>query len=55
VGDVPWSSDDMVSFERAIREGHMAVISNHVELLTGRKPKSLREFALRRKKQLQQA
>lgn len=55
VGAVPWSSDDMVSFERAIREGHMAVISDDVERLTGRKPRSLREFALRRKRELQQA
>lgn len=55
VGDVPWSSDDMVSFERAIREGHMAVISDHVEHLTGHKPKSVRQFALERRNQLQTA
>lgn len=53
VGDVPWSSDDMVSFERSIREGYMAVISNHVELLTGRKPRSLRDFAEARRAELQ--
>ena len=53
VGDVPWSSDDMVSFEQAIREGHMAVISDHVERLTGRKPQSVRAFALERREQLQ--
>ena len=39
----PWSSDGMVTFERAIREGYFAVISNDVEKLTGRKPKSLRD------------
>lgn len=55
IGDVPWSSDDMVSFECSIREGHMAVISDHVEKLIGRKPKSIREFALDRQKDLQAA
>lgn len=55
VGDVPWSSDDMVSIERSIREGHMAVISDHVEQLTGRKPKSIRDFAIERQKDLQSA
>ena len=52
VNAIPWSSDDMVSFERAIREGHFAVISDDVERLTGRKPVSLREFARRRKADL---
>jgi NAD(P)H dehydrogenase (quinone) len=49
VNAIPWSSDDMVSFERAIREGHFAVISHDVEKLTGRLPMSIREFALARK------
>lgn len=49
VNAIPWSSDDMVSFERAIREGHFAVISDDVERLTGREPISIREFALSRK------
>jgi len=53
VGDVPWSSDDMVSFEQSIREGHMAVISDHVEQLTGRRPRSVLAFALERREQLQ--
>jgi NAD(P)H dehydrogenase (quinone) len=55
VGDVPWSSDDMVSVERAVREGYMAVISDHVEQLTGRKPRSVRELALQNIKSLQVA
>ena len=42
----PWSSDDMVSFERAIREGYLDVISNDVETLTGKKPRSLREVLI---------
>jgi len=52
VENVPWSSDDMVSYERSIRAGYMEVISNHVEELTGRKPKSFREFALERRADL---
>lgn len=41
-GDIPWNSDDMVSFEVAVRDGRFAVRSNDVERLTGRKPRSLR-------------
>lgn len=36
----------MISFERAIREGYFAVVSNDVEKLTGRKPRSLRDVLL---------
>jgi NAD(P)H dehydrogenase (quinone) len=47
-GDVPWNSDDMVSFEVAVREGLFAVESSDVETLTGRAPRSLRAlFELR--------
>jgi NAD(P)H dehydrogenase (quinone) len=42
-GPIPWPSEEMVSFERAIREGHFAVLGNDVEKLTGRKPRSLRQ------------
>lgn len=42
----PWSSDGMVSFERSIREGYFAVISDDIEALTGRKPRSLRDVML---------
>jgi NAD(P)H dehydrogenase (quinone) len=42
----PWSSDGMVSFERAIREGYFAVISNDVEKLTGKKPRALRDVLI---------
>jgi NAD(P)H dehydrogenase (quinone) len=42
----PWSSDDMVSFERAIREGFFAVISDDVQRLTGRKPRPLRDVMI---------
>jgi NAD(P)H dehydrogenase (quinone) len=41
---VPWCSDGMVSLGRAIRLGHLATVSNTVEQLTGRKPRSLREL-----------
>jgi len=43
--DIPWCSDDMVSFERTIREGRFSIISNDFETLTGHKPKSLRALA----------
>lgn len=41
VKGVPWSSNDMVSFEQGIRGGFLAVLSDDVERLTGRKPISL--------------
>ena len=41
---VPWCSDGMVSLGREIRLGHLSTVSNVVEELTGRKPKSLREL-----------
>ena len=46
VEGVPWSSDDMVSFERTIREGKFAVISDDVRKLTGHAPQSLLSFAM---------
>ena len=46
VNRVPWSSNDMVSFERAIREGFLELLSDDVERLTGRKPQSLRTLFL---------
>jgi NAD(P)H dehydrogenase (quinone) len=49
VDAVPWSSDDMVSVERAIREGQMDVISNDVQQLTGHAPRSLRSLAEERR------
>lgn len=52
VQGVPWSSDDMVSFERAIRTGHMAVISGDVRKLTGRQPQSMRDVLLERRAML---
>lgn len=46
VGGVPWCSDDMVSYERSIREGRFAVISDTVQKLTGHAPISVRAYAL---------
>ena len=46
-GPIPWSSDDMVTFGRSIREGFFAIQSDHVERLTGRKPIPLREIMMR--------
>ena len=39
---IPWCSDDMVSFSKAIREGHFAIISDHVYKILGRQPATLR-------------
>jgi NAD(P)H dehydrogenase (quinone) len=41
---VPWCSDGMVSLGREIRLGHLSTVSNAVQELTGKKPKSLREL-----------
>jgi NAD(P)H dehydrogenase (quinone) len=38
---IPWSSDDMVTFGQAIREGYFSSVSDSVERLTGRKPRAL--------------
>ena len=38
-----WGSEEMMSYERAIREGYFAVASHHVKLLTGRPARTLRE------------
>src|SRR5262249_54414549 len=42
----PWGSEEVMSYERAIRGGHFAVWSGHVQLLTGRPATSLREVYL---------
>jgi NAD(P)H dehydrogenase (quinone) len=42
----PWGSEEMMSYERAIREGYLAVCSRHVQLITGRPAASLREVYL---------
>lgn len=46
VKGITWNSDDMVTFERAIREGYFEVLSDDVELLTGAKPRSVRQMIL---------
>jgi NAD(P)H dehydrogenase (quinone) len=47
-----WGSEEMVSYERAIRQGYFSVCSRHVELLTGGPAKSLREVFLEHRKAL---
>lgn len=42
--DIPWCSDDMVSFERAIRQGDFSALSDTVERLTGHAPRTLRSL-----------
>lgn len=44
VAGLPWNSDDMVSFERAIREGFLDICTDDVERLTGHKARSVREM-----------
>ncbi len=44
VAGIPWNSDDMVSFERAIREGFLDVCTDCVERLTGQRARSVREM-----------
>lgn len=45
-GPIPWCSEDMVTFGKSIREGYFNVVSDSVEKLTGRKPRSLRSVLL---------
>lgn len=44
VAGIPWNSDDMVTFGRAIREGFLALCTDDVERLTGHKARSVREM-----------
>jgi len=44
VAGIPWNSDDMVTFEAAIREGFFDILSSDVETLTGHPPLSLRKM-----------
>lgn len=44
VAGIPWNSDDMVSFERSIREGWLDICTGDVEMLTGHKPRSVRQM-----------
>jgi NAD(P)H dehydrogenase (quinone) len=44
VAGIPWNSDDMVTFEAAVREGFFEIISDDVERLTGRRPRPLRSL-----------
>lgn len=44
VAGIPWNSDDMVSFERAIREGYLDVCTDDVRRLTGRPARSVRQL-----------
>ena len=44
VAGIPWNSDDMVSFERSIREGYLNIRSDDVQKLTGQRARSVREL-----------
>ncbi len=41
-GPIPWASEGMVTFGQSIREGFMDVVSDDVERITGRPPRTLR-------------
>lgn len=41
-GPIPWSSDDMVTFGTSIREGYFDEVTDHVERITGKAPRTLR-------------
>ncbi len=45
-GPIPWSSDDMVTFGQSIREGYFNHLTDHVERITGAKPRALRDIML---------
>ncbi len=47
----PWSSDDMVTFGQSIREGFFDVLTDHVERITGRKPRPLRDIMMAHRNQ----
>jgi NAD(P)H dehydrogenase (quinone) len=42
VAGIPWNSDDMVTFERSIREGWLDIVSGDLEMLLGRPARSVR-------------
>jgi len=44
VSGIPWISDDMVTFGRAIREGYLAICTDDVERLTGRPARSVQQM-----------
>jgi len=44
VDGIPWNSDDMVTFGLAIREGFLAIRSDHVAALLGRPARSTRQM-----------
>ncbi|NBC36580.1 NAD(P)H-binding protein [Novosphingobium sp. FSY-8] len=44
VKGIPWNSDDMVTFGRAIREGFLAICTDDVLRLTGRPARSVRQM-----------
>ena len=55
VAGIPWNSDDMVSFGRAIREGFLAICTDDVERLTGHKARSVKAMIEDNAQMLRQA
>jgi NAD(P)H dehydrogenase (quinone) len=53
VGNIgPWGSEEMMSYERAIREGYFAICSKHVQLITGQPALSMKDVYLANKSAL---
>jgi NAD(P)H dehydrogenase (quinone) len=55
VANIPWNSDDMVSFERSIREGFLDICTDDVERLTGHKARSVQQMIDAHRELLRQA
>jgi NAD(P)H dehydrogenase (quinone) len=55
VSGIPWNSDDMVTFGKAIREGYLEIQTDDVETLTGRPARSVRQMIEENKDMLRAA
>ncbi|MEN9704142.1 MAG: hypothetical protein RLZZ393_21 [Pseudomonadota bacterium] len=43
---IPWVSEDMLSFDQALKAGVFDIVTDHVQQLTGHPPRSLREVLI---------
>lgn len=55
IAGIPWNSDDMVTFEAAIRGGWLDIISDDVEKLTGQRARSVRQMIVENAAMLREA
>lgn len=49
IGGFEWCCEDMISYEREVRNGKFAVVSGDVKHILGREPTSFRDFMYKRK------